>query len=111
MKKIITVFIAIIMVLCISVSATAAAAGFVSSPSSKPAPEISDSKSDDCTGSLVIVPFSDRNSLSDDEKKQIEDAYNSITNNANALGKLTPALEDFLKNFRQGYCFFSQNEL
>jgi len=93
MKKIFAVCMIIVMLFCTSVTAFAAVGGFVSSPSGVPAPELIDYKplSDDCESKPVITPYSERDTLDDKSKEDMEKAYNEILNNPD-LSKLNPNL-------------------
>lgn len=80
MKKIISICLALVMVLslCVSVSA----ASFIESPSNNSAPIIIDytNNDDDCTANVVVLPYGDRDLLSEDEINEIEKAYDDIIN-------------------------------
>lgn len=78
MKKVLAILVTLMMVFSVTVNTMAA--GFVESPSNNPGPEIIEggAESDDCTGTIVVVPFSERFTLPDDERKEMEDAYNII---------------------------------
>jgi len=95
MKKVLTLFIAIAMILSMSIASYAAADDFLVSPSTKPAPDLEDFENEDpdCTGEIKIIPYSDRDQLSDDDKKEFEDAYDSIVN-ADDLSDLNKDLKD-----------------
>lgn len=82
MKKFFAICLALVMVFSLSVSVCAATDSFVSSPSGNKAPVIEsfENESEDCTAGLEVIPFGDRNSLSDADKKEMEDAYNQIKN-------------------------------
>ncbi len=82
MKKVFAICLALVMVFSLSVSVCAATGSFVSSPSGNKAPVIVDfeNESDDCTANLDITSYDDRYSLSDADKKEMEDAYNQIKN-------------------------------
>ncbi len=70
----------VVLVVAMSVPAFAALGEFISSPSGVPAPELVDYKplSQDCTGKLVITPYSERHTLSDADRARIEQAYDEI---------------------------------
>ncbi len=82
MKKVFAICLALVMVFALSVTVCAAPGSFVNSPSGNDAPIIVDfeNESDDCTANLDITSYGDRNSLSDADKKEMEDAYNQIKN-------------------------------
>jgi len=81
MKKLFTICLALVMVLSLSVSVMAAN-NFVNSPSNNRAPIIieCENESEDCTASVVVTPFGDRDTLSDEQKKEFQDAYDQIVN-------------------------------
>lgn len=81
MKKVFAICLALVMVLSLSVSVMAAS-NFIESPSKNRAPGVVDceNESEDCTATIVVTPFGDRENLTDDEKKELEDAYNQIVN-------------------------------
>ena len=95
MKKILSLFIAVVMILSMSVATFAASDDFFGSPSKKPAPELVDSEHEDpnCTGELIIVSYGDRDDLTDDQKDKFEDAYDSIVD-AEDLSDLNNKLTD-----------------
>ena len=80
MKKLLAICFAVLMVASMSISAFATSGGFVISPSAKPAPEVEsfEASSDDCTAVLIVTPYAERNTLTVDEKTQIESAYNEV---------------------------------
>ncbi len=80
MKKLFTTLLALIMVLSLSVTVMAAPNNFVESPSNNRAPIIIDCKNEDedCVANVVVVPFGDRDKLSDEHKQEIQDAYDQI---------------------------------
>ncbi len=82
MKKVFAICLAVVMVFALSVTVCAAPGSFVNSPSGNKAPVIEEfeNESDDCTANLDITSYGDRNSLSDADKKEMEDAYNQIKN-------------------------------
>lgn len=84
MRKAFLFAIVFVMVMGIGFSATAARGGFISSPSGNLAPEILEFVIDgnDCTASLTITPFSQRENLTELDQKEIEDAYDDIAQNA-----------------------------
>lgn len=100
MKKVLAICLAIVMVASLGLSVLAAPNGFVSSPSGGRRPPILerfDPVDDDCTADLVITPFGDKNNLPEDERKEMEDAYNSIVN-ADKLTDLNKELEEKAKD-------------
>ena len=95
MKKIVSLFIAVVMILSMSVATFAASEDFLGSPSKKPAPELVDYEHEDpdCTGDLNIVSYGDRNDLTDEQKNEFENAYDSIVD-AKDLSDLNNKLTD-----------------
>lgn len=80
MKKAVSICLALIMVMSMSLTALAAPGKFVSSPSGNRAPIIVeyDKVFDECSAELIITPYAERNTLPEDLRKQFEDAYNDI---------------------------------
>lgn len=93
MKKLFAILLTIVMVAGLSLTALAVPSGFVSSPSSTTAPELSDfeSEDEDCTANLEIISFADRDKMHEDDRKAIEDALESIKN-AKDLTEINEAL-------------------
>lgn len=79
MKKVLVFCLVLVMALSVSITAFAAGA-FVSSPSRNDAPTLVGGKneSENCSAGLSINSYSDRNKLSDQDKKDIEQAYKDI---------------------------------
>ncbi len=98
MKKIMVFLTTLIMILSLSVTCVAANGGFVKSPSLNDAPELIEYESidDECNGRYVITPYGDRDELTDEERKNLEDSYNDIKANEDISG-LTPEIEDLAK--------------
>ncbi|MBE6542566.1 MAG: hypothetical protein E7672_09020, partial [Ruminococcaceae bacterium] len=90
MKKIVSVFVSLLMMMSLTIGAIAAADDFVVSPSQKDAPGLEDFEGD---GDLVIVGYGDRDSLTDEQKKEFEDSYDSIRN-AEDLSDLVGELKE-----------------
>lgn len=82
MKKLFAICLALVMVLSLSVSVMAASDSFVSSPSNNRAPIIIDceNEDEDCTADVIVVPFGDRDNLSDEKKQEFQNAYDQIVN-------------------------------
>ena len=99
MKKFLAICLTLIMVISITLSATAAPTGFVSSPSASQGPTVAEftQKSDDCTAKLVITPYSNRESLPEEVLNAMNDAYNQVVNNGADLTKLNSALAALAK--------------
>ncbi len=81
MKKALVICLMLAMVISISLSAFAAPNGFVSSPTSNSAPEIVefDPEDENCTAILNIVPYADRDQLSDTLLQYFNKAFDEIT--------------------------------
>lgn len=92
MKKILAICL-MIMVLSMGITAFAAPNGFVSSPSGNPAPTVDSftPADDDCTAQLVIVPYGERQELSETLLAIFEKAHSEITS-AEDLTKLNADL-------------------
>jgi len=88
MKKLITLALALIMAMTMTVAASAA---FVSSPSASDGPSVEDVVTEDGSEApeVVLTPYKDRENLSEDGKKEMEDAYNDIK----GADKLTSIVE------------------
>lgn len=81
MKKILSVFMVVLMVLSMGVSVMAASDSFVESPTGRPAPGLIkfDPKDDDCDTQMIITPYGDKDKLTEDYKDLFEEAYKDIT--------------------------------
>ena len=90
MKKLVSVLIALILALTVSLSVLAAPNGFVESPSNQTGPELIGGDN------IVLTPFGDKDKLPDDVRDTLEDSYNSILN-ADNLGEICEALEELAK--------------
>lgn len=80
MKKVLAICLMMVMVLSVSTGALADNGGFVSSPSRNLAPRIIsfDPLAEDCTATLIVTPYAERNTLPADLKNLIERAYGEI---------------------------------
>lgn len=98
MKKIVTVLLAMMMVLSLGISVFAEPGGFVSSPSRNQAPELikAENESEDCEAKLIITAYSDRDELSEEARKNIEDAYSDIVGTQD-LSSLNDAIKNIAK--------------
>ena len=85
MKKVLTLCLAFVMVMTMSITAFAAPGGFISSPSGNAAPQLISfsNLNKNCTADLIITSYADRNSLDESECLKFENAYNSIANTDN----------------------------
>lgn len=97
MKKVFAICLALVMVFALGLNVMAAPSNFVESPSKNGAPIIVDCKneSEDCTAIVVVTPYGDRDSLTDEQKKNLEDAYNQIVNSGN-LGDMFSGIESIV---------------
>ena len=80
MKKVLAICLMMVLVVSMSVTAFAAPDVFTSSPSNNRAPEVLDCENGDgdCKASLVITPYGDRDTLSEQVCEQFEKAYEEI---------------------------------
>ena len=101
MKKILTVFALLVLTLSMTFSAFAAdgVGSFVQSPSANQAPTlvVGGSEDHDCDDPLSIVPYADRDKLSEDLKKSLEAVYEDVISTKNII-TLCPALKELAKN-------------
>ena len=93
MKKILVFVLVIIFALGVSLSVSAAPGKFISSPSNNQAPELIgyQNSDEDCTGKLIITPYSNRKTLPDDILQKFEEAYRIIATTSD-LSDLNEAL-------------------
>lgn len=98
MKKALSVVVALIMCLALTMSAAAAPGSFVSSPSGNPAPELIEGVNEDenCEAKNVITPYSERDKLSDEKREFMEKVYDQIVESAN-VGELNKDIENLAK--------------
>ncbi|MBQ7846893.1 MAG: hypothetical protein IJ344_01280 [Clostridia bacterium] len=80
MKKVLTILLMALMVVNMSVAAFAAPGSFITSPSRRPAPELikGEPEEDECSAEVVITPYSERDTLPEALRLQMEDAYAQI---------------------------------
>lgn len=89
MKKIMVALLAIALVLTMT-APVFAAGNFVSSPSAQDTPVLDKySFNGDCTGALILTPYSQRDTLDKDAKDLLEDCYQQIKDSKD-LTKLFP---------------------
>ena len=93
MKKVLSLCVALVVVMSLSLSVFAAD-GFVSSPSANRTPILVsyDSESDDCDGKVIVTPYADRDTLPADLLAMIEKAFDEVVAAAEDLTKLTADL-------------------
>ena len=94
MKKALSVVLALVMCLAFSLSVAAAPGSFVSSPSGNQAPQLIEGKneSEDCEAGIVITPYSERDTLSEEKRELMENVYDMIVEAAD-VGDLNGAIE------------------
>ena len=95
MRKIITVCLAVIMLVSVTLSVVAAPGNFVKSPSTNPAPELIEgvNESEGCTAQLIITPYIERDTLPEEDRLIIEGVYKQIVESP-YLSALTEDLID-----------------
>lgn len=95
MKKVISLTLALALLMSLCLSAMAAPGSFIVSPSGQTTPILVDSsnESHDCTAEIVVTPYSERDTLPEDARQKIEDAYDSIAGTSD-LTTLNPDLGD-----------------
>ncbi len=98
MKKVLSVLLVVLMVVCMSVSASAKKGEFVESPSKNPTPEIVEVKpgSLECIAQLIITSFLDRYDLPEELLQLMEIVYTEIKNSEN-IAELCNELKDIAK--------------
>lgn len=98
MKKILVLLLTIVMLFSMSFNCFAA---FVQSPSGNDAPEVvedeTSNESEDCTADIVVTSYSERDSLPDDIKDAMENAYNQISQ-AIDVSNLSDDLKEYCKD-------------
>lgn len=83
MKKIVSIVMILVMALTCSVSAIAAPAGFVASPSVDSVELDSyDNATDVCVAEVVLTPYAAKDALAAETKAAMDAAYNAIVSNA-----------------------------
>ena len=98
MKKIIMLCLMVAIIASMSVSVFATTGGFVSSPSNNQAPKLLSVKTDgkNVTPEFDMTAYADRDELSEEARKEIEEAYASIKENVD-LSSLNAALAKVAK--------------
>lgn len=96
MKKLLVCMLAV--VICLSLSFSALAGGFVSSPSLNNGPTLieAETECEDCGITIEITPYSERDTLSADKRELIEKAYEQILSAANSTA-FNEALKEIAK--------------
>lgn len=95
MKKVLVICMVVIMVLSVSITAFAAGS-FVSSPSRNNAPVLVNGKNENsnCNAGLSITAYSDRSKLTQQQKESIEEAYKDVSSTED-LTQLSDALKKY----------------
>ena len=98
MKKAVSVVLALIMCLALTLSAAAAPGSFVVSPSTNDAPVLveGECESEDCESKITITPYSERDTLPAEKRELMEKVYDAIVD-AEHVGELTSAIEAVAK--------------
>ncbi|MBQ9743125.1 MAG: hypothetical protein IJV88_05585 [Ruminococcus sp.] len=99
MKKVLSICLALVMVFALSMTAFAAPGSFLESPSGVKGPEIIDFSNSDpnCTADVIVVPYADRDDLSEDHKTEMEDAYTQI-HDADDLSNICTGLDSIAQD-------------
>ncbi|MBQ8765750.1 MAG: hypothetical protein IJZ16_02995 [Clostridia bacterium] len=88
MKKIIAIILAITLTLVSGVSAFAVDNGFVESPSNgSPTLDSYENEDPECDAEIIVTPFEDMDSLDEETKQALMDAYNEIVNRLSSFLK------------------------
>ena len=94
MKKLVSLILSVVMVLSMTIAASAA---FVSSPSGNAAPTLEKVTGENSDGlEIEITSYKDRDALTAEAKAALEDSYNDIKN-ASSLSDLTKEIESAAK--------------
>lgn len=82
MKKLLALCLTLVMVASLGLTAFAARGAFLSSPSANAAPQIISvvRGSEDCTAEIKVTAYADRFTLTDEQRAELEEAYNQIAN-------------------------------
>ncbi|MBQ3547589.1 MAG: hypothetical protein IJA44_03845 [Clostridia bacterium] len=101
MKKVLVICLTVVFMVSMTLTAFAAPGSFVSSPSGNPAPQKVEFKpaDEDCTATLVITPYSEKNELPTALKAMMEKAYNDIKG-TDDLTTLNAALAKLAKDLK-----------
>ncbi len=80
MKKLLAFALTLLVVMSMSLGVFAAPGKFINSPTANNAPVVIEIKplSPDCTGEIIVTPYSQRYTLPEEERKAIEAAYAEI---------------------------------
>lgn len=92
MKKVLVLCCVVLMVMSMGVVAYAATGSFVSSPTGNLAPTVEKFEAaEDCTATLKVTPYSERETLTEELQDLVEKAYSEIRGTDN-LGNLNAGL-------------------
>ena len=91
MKKIAITLLALTLAVCMPLTAFAAGA-FLSSPSNTTTELVDYDFTDGCGATLIVTPYGERDTLDEDSRKTLEEAYGQIAGNKN-LGDLSDDLK------------------
>lgn len=85
MKKVLAIFLAVVMMASMSLSVLAVSDNFLESPSKRVGPELVDYMCtvDSCAVALRVVPFSNRGIMDEAMRLVLEESYDTIVNTAN----------------------------
>ncbi|MBE6953390.1 MAG: hypothetical protein E7452_07550 [Ruminococcaceae bacterium] len=85
MKKVLAIFLAVVMMASMSLSVLAVSDNFLESPSKRVGPELVDFSgvAEGCTVALRVVPFSNRSIMDEAMRLVLEESYDTIVNTAN----------------------------
>ena len=99
MKKILLICFALMIAASMCISAFAENGGFISSPTGKRAPVLLDAvnSSEDCVAELIVTAYSDRDSLSEEDRQRLEEAYEWVKETDNLIS-LTNSLIKIAKD-------------
>lgn len=92
MKKIAITLLALTLAVCMPLTAFAAGA-FLSSPSNTTTELVDYDFTDGCGATLIVTPYGERDTLDEDSRKTLEEAYGQIAGDKN-LGNLSDELKD-----------------
>ena len=92
MKKMAISLLALALAVCMPLTAFAAGA-FLSSPSNTTTELVDYDFTDGCGATLIVTPYGERDTLDEDSRKTLEEAYGQIAGDKN-LGNLSDELKD-----------------
>lgn len=110
MKKIVTSVMALVLMLTMGLSVFAAPGGFLVSPGTKPTPTLLEESIYDCDGELLVTPYSERHTLPDEDREELEDAYDQIREHKD-LSDLCDELEELAEKNKHSVKRYAVSEL